>query len=244
MSIVPIEYIDESDMINETCPVTKRWYIVTMKVAVSVSSILSIIGALCIIATLYCCRCKPKKTIDEQTRLLDEVREGDTRSIASGGARDAVEKPFDKSKVVSHPAWLILAFISAADIVTAVSHIWGILNNYENEYLVGKKSHHEIESMMHDNRSAECGAQAVLAIFGVISSFLWSDVLALIAVSLRIVSAEYNHHVVSVRAFVVYNFICWGLPFLLVCILGGIHALGFAEGVDVGELLAFKLYIN
>ena len=39
----------------------------------------------------------------------------------------------------------------------------------------------------------------------------------------------------SYRAFVVYNTVCWGIPLLITCILGGTNAIGFEEGVDVGK---------
>ena len=225
---------------SENCPVTEEWFIKTLKVCVCVASSLSIIGALLIIGALYCVRRqnKAKKQLQENTNMPDHEpllsSIDDTLSVTS--RKSARDMDNDNNQVINHPAWLILTFISIADVVVAASHTWGIVSNYENLHHVHVSSLNQYRSnISHMDEGAECGAQAVLAIFGVLSSFLWSDLLAFIAVVLRVVSKEYNHHFVSVRAFIVYNVICWGVPFLLVCILGGINALGFAEGVDVGE---------
>ena len=143
---------------------------------------------------------------------------------------------------IEDPARLIIACISAADMIVAVSHIWGVTKNYPHQEqhssanVHSSRNHHNYNITAAEN--SECGAQAALSIFGALSSFLWSDLLALMAVvMLRSSSKRWFKpaNFITYRAFVIYNIICWGIPLMIVCVLGGVNAIGFEDTIDVGK---------
>ena len=234
---------------SSKCLVDRHESIVAMKAITMVASSLSILGALFIILVSYCKGESQKKGNLEAEAPLQEtakILNPETVSSASAQTNDTIatdytitrreERKGGSGSAVHHPARLILVCISAADILVAISHIWGVTNNYVN------LQHTSIAYTHGENISAaestECGAQAVLAIFGAISSFLWSDLLAFMAVVMLRSSKNWCFkpaNFISYRAFVIYNIICWGVPLLIVCVLGGTNAIGFEEGVDVGK---------
>ena len=209
------------------CLVGRNESVVAMKAVVTVASSLSILGALGIILVSYCMgerMLKKENNLDKETStgLQNPVLTDDDNATDTGVRREGRKE----STTVQYPARLIIVCISAADILVAISHIWGVTNNY-NYYV------HEHIHIRAEERT-ECGAQAVLSIFGAISSFLWSDLLAFMAVvMLRSSKKKWFKpaNFISHRAFVIYNIICWGIPLLVVCVLGGKHVLGFKEGV-------------
>ena len=230
------------------CIIDRHTSIIAMKAVILVASSLSVIGALTIILVSYC--------KSESNDIRDKTRPMSAQSLRQGGRNDPETSSFLESSqqlpdnghndtmgtenrhrqwkqgIVQNPARVILVCISAADIIVAISHIWGVTNNYENV----RHTSFAYNQGLNINQTAECGAQAVLAIFGAISSFLWSDVLAFMAVMMLRSSKKLRPgYFVSNRAFVVYNLICWGIPMIIVCILGGMNAVGFEEGIDVGK---------
>ena len=228
---------------GSNCFVDRHESVTAMKTIILVASCLSIIGALTIILVSYCKGERRKENAGEALRTTSRLQNPETSSFTSALTDDTAtgvetrreERHFWKERAVQHPARLILVCISAADILVAISHIWGVTNNYTN------LQHTSIVYIHGQNRSisaesTECGAQAVLAIFGAISSFLWSDLLALMAVLMLKSSKRLKPtYFVSYRAFVCYNIFCWGVPLVIVCVLGGVNAIGFEEGIDVGK---------
>ena len=246
MDIIPTTHPMQDNFTYSTkCLVDRHESVIAMKAIIMVASSLSILGALGIILVSYCKGERKKESnLDEALRETARLQQNpETTSCASALTDDimpaidtGVRREERKGRAaVRHPARLILVCISAADILVAISHIWGVTNNYVN------LQHTSIAYTHGANISAEsteCGAQAVLAIFGAISSFLWSDLLAFMAVvMLRSSSKKWLKpaNFTSYRAFVIYNIICWGIPLLIVCVLGGTNAIGFEEGVDVGK---------
>ena len=236
--------MQDNFMQSTKCLVDRHESIVAMKAIIMAASSLSILGALSIILVSYCKGEGKRGNLEEALRETARLhRDPETISCASAQTDDTTATDYTGVRreerrgetAVRHPARLILVCISAADILVAISHIWGVTNNYVN------LQHTSIAYTHGANISAEsteCGAQAVLAIFGAISSFLWSDLLALMAVvMLRSSSNRWLKpaNFITYRAFVVYNIICWGIPLLVVCVLGGTNAIGFEEGVDVGK---------
>ena len=235
----------------EKCPVYRKESIKAMKAVVIVASSLSIICALFIILVSYCKREKKKELTNGTGETLGEAAgfqnspidiDPDEKIATNTGVRR--EKKEEKG-TVKHPARLIIACMSVADILVAISHIWGVSNNYAPLHGIPiANPHHDIDHGEHFRNSnvgegTECGAQAVMAIYGNIASFLWTDLLALMAVvMLRSSSNKYLKptNFTSYRAFVVHNTICWGIPLLITCILGGTNAVGFEEGGDVGKI--------
>ena len=232
---------------SSKCPVDRHESIIAMKAIIMVASSLSILGALSIILVSYCKgESQKKKNLETEAPLQETAKllNPETVSCASTQTNDTTATDYTIARIeerkggsaVRHPARLILVCISAADILVAISHIWGVTNNYVNlQHTSIAYTHGENISVAE---STECGAQAVLAIFGAISSFLWSDLLAFMAVVM--LRSSKNRwfkpaNFISYRAFVIYNIICWGIPLLIVCVLGGMNAIGFEEGIDVGK---------
>ena len=239
---------------NWTCSTETHEFGQWMKFSVSISSVLSIFGALLVILTV-CMKPPSKKPTNEDrgsNQQLDRVSALNatgygstvtlTRTTQSGGdggnndnqANNTTRKFCTNFRVVKRPAVFILISISVADILVAVSHLWGVLSSYE--YTL---SHHKNHTRYD---YAECGAQALVAVFGTISSLLWSDVLMFMAIVMLWCKQQNVKRLISVHAFVVYNFIGWVVPFLVVMILGaGVDAFGFAEGI--GRCLCGCMYV-
>jgi hypothetical protein len=230
--------------LSSKCFVERHGSIVAMRAIIMVASSLSILGALSIILVSYCKGETKKENLDEALRETGRLRNPETISYASAQTDDTTATDFivtnreDRKggSAVRYPARLILVCISAADILVAISHIWGVTNNYAN--LQHNSIAYTHGTNISEAENTECGAQAVLAIFGAISSFLWSDLLALMAVIMLRSSRKWwlkPANFISYQAFVIYNIICWGIPLLIVCVLGGTNAIGFEEGIDVGK---------
>lgn len=216
------------------CPLDSEYFATALKAIIIFTSSLSILGALLIILVLYC-----KK---DQLNTDGAVGEEHTdrrfpfgrRLNASNENNRASDNVQDVRGTVQHPARVILVCISAANIIAAVSHIWGVSNNYAR---LQQTSLAYLSGVNISAESTECGAQAVVAIFGTLSSFLWSDVLAFMAVIMLKSSRKLRpSYFVTNRMFVFYNIVCWGIPLLVLVILGANQAIGYEEGVDVGKL--------
>lgn len=123
----------------------------------------------------------------------------------------------------------ILVCVSIADILVAWGHFWGITTDLErflDVYYPGN-----ITAIYVDQ---PCSVQAVFTIFGTISSFMWTVVLAmLIFVGVKC-SRKRGMKFYSTGALAIYHIICWGGPLIEVSILAGHDLLGFADE-DVGE---------
>lgn len=246
MDVVNISLV--SNHTKKLCPVDSPESVEAIKAIVIVASSLSILGALAIILVSYC---KGEPTRKENIELNQSTQLGHSEStmLQSPTQTDSDDDATDtdvrneernKKTTVQYPARLIIACISAADMIVAVSHIWGVTKNYP--HLQHRFANGYRPQIHHYNISApensECGAQAALSIFGAISSFLWSDLLALMAVvMLRSSSKRWFKpaNFITYRAFVIYNIICWGIPLLVVCVLGGVNAIGFEDSIDVGK---------
>ena len=208
-----------------------------LKVSVSISSVLSIFGALLVILTVSLKPSKKPTVTNEDHRStqqlvgipmhnVNETHYGSTGTLART-TEQGTRKFCINFRVVRRPAVFTLISISVADILVAVSHLWGVLSSYEHSL-----SHHFKNNNTGQYDDAECGAQAFIAVFGTISSFLWSDVLIFIAVVMLWCKKDNVARLISVHAFVVYNFLGWVVPFLVVMILGaGVNEFGVADGV-------------
>ena len=69
----------------------------------------------------------------------------------------------------------LLAMLSLADILVAISHIWGSAQNLEKFIDV----YYPINHTDFSKTDTQCTAQAVLAIFGTMSSLMWTFALVL-----------------------------------------------------------------
>ena len=66
-----------------------------------------------------------------------------------------------------------MTMLSIADAIVAISHIWGVTQHVEKFLDVYYPNGTEIQST-----DIQCTAQAALAVFGTMASFLWTLVLA------------------------------------------------------------------
>jgi len=144
--------------------------------------------------------------------------------------------------------FLILTFASFADIIVIASHIWGIsmLDQYVRDvYTQGENGAFYV--------SVECGAQAVLAVYGTIASFQWITIFALYICAIH--SGDCIDYCVktetrrweddtkecirncfeSQRCFACSHFVGWGIPIILIVLLGATASFGFEQDVDYGK---------
>ena len=224
------------------CIVDSEYFATILKTIIILTSSLSILGALLIILVLYCKKDRNKRltaagAVHTSSVIGDEhgrfpfARPQNANNEENSRASDNVQ---DNHGIVQHPARVILVCISAANIIAAVSHIWGVTNNYAH---LQQTSLAYLRGINVSAESTECGAQAVVAIFGTLASFLWSDVLAFMAVLMLKSSKTLRpRYFVTNRMFVFYNLVCWGIPLLILVILGVNQAIGYEQGVDVGKL--------
>ena len=186
----------------------------------AIASGLSLIGALAVIFVYIC---------EKVCRELRECRE-----------RQEGQEPPDRDVLREH-AYLILAFASIADIIVAVSHIWGIIKL--DEYLRGVYAQGE-DNNLYVN--VECGAQAILAVYGTIASFLWINLFALYICARhsgdcidRLSNCDTKKCIRVVfdsqLSFACFNLFGWGIPFILIVVLGGTASFGFEKDVDFGK---------
>jgi len=123
----------------------------------------------------------------------------------------------------------ILVCVSIADILVAWGHFWGITTDLErflDVYYPGN-----ITAIYVDQ---PCSVQAVFTIFGTISSFMWTVVLAMLIFVAVMCKGGMVQKFYSTGVLAIYHIICWGGPLIEVSILAGHELLGFADE-DVGE---------
>ena len=113
--------------------------------------------------------------------------------------------------------------ISLADFLSCISHIQGVWTTY--------KVDNQSEGLLPKTR---CGAQAVLSVFGTLASFLWIDVLVIVAmVDSR--AKRCLNVMVSPGVVVMTQAVCWGVPLFTAVGLASANVLGFEEGIDIGQ---------
>ena len=126
----------------------------------------------------------------------------------------------------------ILVQLSIADIIVALSHMIGVLAVFPR-YVTSPWVTPEAVMDLSDE-DIVCEVQGGVAMFGTISSFLWTIAVAVYLLS--IIVLEKPRFARCLR-FIFYP-ICWGIPLSLVVWFGVEDYLGFEESVDIGELPA------
>lgn len=144
--------------------------------------------------------------------------------------------------------------ISIADIIVALAHLWGLLQNLEGKFL---PQYQVTNNTVYVGTDAQCTLQGALNIFATISSFLWTVALSTFLFWSTTHIGASNKRVVDVltnrnprrdeddeeepnccdtffwRTFF-WPIFCWGIPFILVFGLAVANAIGFAEDLDTG----------
>ena len=145
-------------------------------------------------------------------------------ALAIIGAYAFILRDSDRNRVRG-----ILVCVSVADILVAWGHFWGITTDLErflDVYYPGNNSAIYVDQ--------PCSVQAVITVFGTISSFMWTVVLAMVIFVAIRCSKAVAEAFYSTGALAIYHVVCWGIPLLEVSILGRLELLGFADE-DVGE---------
>ena len=124
----------------------------------------------------------------------------------------------------------VLVCVSIADILVAWGHLWGVSTDVERPLL---------DVYYPGNNTAiradrQCSVQAVLAIYGTITSFMWTVLLAVLVLVTMKCERETVEKALGRLAFTIYHLICWVLPLIGVCILARLKLLGY-DKQDVGE---------
>lgn len=71
--------------------------------------------------------------------------------------------------------------LSVADALVAISHIWGISQKVEKFLAI----YHPINDTETESTDVECTAQAALAVYSTLASFLWTLALAFYVFSIN-----------------------------------------------------------
>jgi hypothetical protein len=128
-------------------------YILALKAITGVFSGLSLLGALTVILFHVCCsKLWPNKSKDNNYHNFADI------------INDEVDL-FLQLIVVRH----IVVMLSIADLLVAISHIWGATQTLEKFM----EAYHPNGSEF-SNTDIQCTAQAVLSIMGTLASFLWT----------------------------------------------------------------------
>ena len=106
----------------------------------------------------------------------------------------------------------VLFNLSIADSLVAVSHLVGVSTDFRKHSDAGTLDY-------------VCIVQGSLATYSTIASFLWTIVLTfLVTVTLTLNRSKTFG---TMKAFVIYLIICWGLPLVLVCVFFAINQFGY-----------------
>ena len=161
----------------------------------------------------------PQSTnLSESNEFAAAATDTDVTAIGGGGVCTAI----------NHPSAHLLLYISFADVIVAMSHIWGVSMTRE-DLAEQSKSQNSSESWL-----TECGAQAVFAVFGTIASFLWTLVLAFMAVVMASEKINFRSLTKSTFCFSLYHILLWGIPTAVAVGFGVQGRLGFDQKLDVG----------
>lgn len=182
------------------CAINSDEFAKQLFVGVLVVSILSSLGGLGVIIKSLACKIGKK-----------------TRSIADDEG---------KCSQLSNPGAHLLIYISLADIIVAISHIWGVYNYYYELEPDARRTNTPAPSSSASAWLTECGAQATLAIFGTISSFLWTLTLAFMALVEINREGTFKDIARSNLCFAFYHILLWGIPIFFALGLGASGNLG------------------
>lgn len=128
------------------------------------------------------------------------------------------------------PGRLILVNLSIADILLAGSHLWGVLAGYQQYFNRNENAHN---SGPNGSTDTMCDVQGAMAVYGTISSFLWTIILSFFVVGTLLLPHPRRYG--SLCAFLVYLLICWGLPAIVLLIVALKREFGFQDDVDIGR---------
>ena len=166
-------------------PADRHGVILPLKICVGITSVLSIVGGFLIVLT-FCMRLCSKSRI--------------TTPAATAGRRD----PARPNTEMISPGRVILVNLSIADVMLAGSHLWGVAAGYQTYFLKNDNAHN---SGPNGSTNVLCDVQGALAVYGTISSFLWTIILSFFVVGTLLLPHPRRYG--SPCALLVYLVMCW-----------------------------------
>lgn len=186
--------------------------ILPLKICVGITSCLSIIGGFLIVLT-FCWRVCSK----------------DERPAGDGRTRRQTTDRFKRGML--SPGRFILVNLSIADILVAASHLWGVADGYEKYY--DEKNRNAHNTGPNGSTDNECDAQGAVAVYGTLSSFLWTITLSFFVVGTLVLPHPRRYG--SLCALLVYMLVCWGLPAVVSVAMAVKNEFGLDEEADIGQ---------
>ena len=129
----------------------------------------------------------------------------------------------------------LLVNLSIADLIVAVSHLAGILSNYDR--FRKDPCNTRVSSSSGD---VWCSTQGGITMFSSLASFLWTLAVAVYLFAVIVVRKPN----LAKKLVVVFYVLCWGIPAVLVVVFGMENYLGFEENVDTGECVGLTDLID
>ena len=149
----------------------------------------------------------------------------------------------------------ILINLSVADIIVACSHLWGLCSNLEPNL---NAAHSRNSSALESGYNTSCITQAAFTVVSTMSSFFWTDILA-IFLAFNIVFAGCSNNFMTgfsgniqerliipeksqaphccespLFLYILFPTIGWGVPMLMVVVFALKDLLGYTEEFDQG----------
>lgn len=181
---------------------------------VTIFSIYSILGGLSVVvySLLRIIRVKKAgeaiythiKSCKKKQKVLEKSTERDSQTVCTQ---------------LKNPGSHLLLYISFADIIVSASHLWGVSLSKQNKLYLDPEENYPWQF--------ECGAQAVLSIFGTIASFLWTFSLAFLTIVHIFNKAGFRKVMRSNFWFSLYQVFLWGVPLCTAIGFGVTGKLGY-----------------
>lgn len=156
----------------------------------------------------------------------------------------------------------ILINLSVADIIVACSHLWGLCSNLETKY--PPQGNNSI--VAGDNST--CSVQAAFTILSTLSSFLWTDILAVFLAfnivfagcSNNFITGLHQSHIQEPRViipekdqaphccespffmYMLFPTIGWAIPMIIVMVIAIEDLLGYTEDYDQEQRFLHQLH--
>ena len=197
-------------------PADRHGVILPLKICVGVTSGLSIIGGFLIVLT-FC------------LRLYGRPRTPPPSNGPAPAAALPARRTMSKMEMMG-PGRLILVNLSIADILLAGSHLWGVAAGYEHYFRT--KNDNALNSGPNGSTDVMCDVQGALAVYGTISSFLWTIILSFFVVGTLLLPHPRRYG--SMCAMLLYLVTCWGIPALVVLVITLEKEFGLEDDVTIG----------
>ena len=192
-------------------PPDRDGVILPLKICVGVTSCLSIVGGFLIVLT-FCWRVCSKKRGDSPYHPGNQGRHSFRERMLS-------------------PGRIILVNLSLADILVGGTHLWGVVGGYERYY--GMRNQNALNNGPNGSTDTACNIQGALAVYGTISSFLWTITLSFFVVGT--LALPHPRRYGSVCAVLLYELICWGFPAVVVTVVAVRREFGLDVEADIGH---------